>query len=568
MLFGPVRLTVSVNASVPLREATPATGTAVMADAACLALITIFSALPYVAQLGFYSDDWSIVSGFHFAADEGTRLEYLLKTFAARPVHGAYAALLFELFGTHPAGYHIANTGVLAASVVILYLLLVRVGVTRLQSFAAVAIFIILPQLSTVRVWIAAAQIPVSMLFALASLHGQLTYVQTGRRLWAALAVAAALASLATYEIFGPALVGFSVWMALSRAFGARLDFPDRGRRIALVLGIVAAVAVAGALKVMASERGQSVFSPYHYLHLIHQFLRPDFDWRVDYGLNIFAAPLLHFWFTLVGWARAAFGVFAGHFNQTEIALAAAMAGLTYWRLGRGAEGEPGTKYVFVLGVAMFILGHATFLFVMSILFTPTGMGNRVLVAAAIGVAMIFAATVGLCCGSVGQARRAAFSGIIAVIVGLGALRVAFIAQHWSKASQLQEAVLSRAKADLHRLPAGSTLILDGVCPYHGPGVIFESSWDVAGAMSLLLQRPISGDAVSPRMTLTARGLETSIYKEPSIYRYGPTLFVYNPSLRLAAPLPNAGEARRYFARRDRWPSPCPSSFVGHGSSI
>ena len=42
----------------------------------------------------------------------------------------------------------------------------------------------------------------------------------------------------------------------------------------------------------------------------------------------------------------------------------------------------------------MFILGHATFVIVPAMNFSPTGTGNRALVAAAVGVALILAAVV------------------------------------------------------------------------------------------------------------------------------------------------------------------------------
>jgi len=37
----------------------------VVIDAACLALITLLSALPHITRIGFYSDDWLIVARFH-----------------------------------------------------------------------------------------------------------------------------------------------------------------------------------------------------------------------------------------------------------------------------------------------------------------------------------------------------------------------------------------------------------------------------------------------------------------------------------------------------------------------
>lgn len=115
---------------------------------------------------------------------------------------------------------------------------------------------------------------------------------------------------------------------------------------------------------------------------------------------------------------------------------------------------------------------------------------------------------------------------------------------------------------------AGSTVILDGICPYRGPGVVFETWWDVGPAFSVALGRAVTGDAVSERMALAPSGLRTAIYGEPTFHPYGSTLFAYNPNLRLVAPLPDLAAARAFFGRSDRWPAPCPAGFVGRGQPI
>ena len=156
----------------------------------------------------------------------------------------------------------------------------------------------------------------------------------------------------------------------------------------------------------------------------------------------------------------------------------------------------------------------------------------------------------------------------MAVLVVMATLWIERIESYWADAPALQRKVLAAAKTDLATLPPGSAVILDGVCPYHGPAVVFETWWDVGGALSRALGRELNGDAVSPRMSLTRRGLLTSMYKEPSSYPYGPGLYAYNPNLRLIAPLTSLSEARSYFRRPGRWPNPCPRSFVGHGALI
>jgi hypothetical protein len=218
-----------------------------------------------------------------------------------------------------------------------------------------------------------------------------------------------------------------------------------------------------------------------------------------------------------------------------------------------------------LIGVAALLLGHATFLIVPAILFTPSGIDNRVLAAAATGYAIILAALVALAARAApARFRRTAFSIAIVVLALAEVARLETIERYWAEAPTLQREVLAAARVDLKQLPAGSTVILHGVCPYHGPAVVFEAPWDTGPALSYALGREVTGDTVSPRMSLTPAGIATSIYKQPAFYPYGPGLFAYNPRLHLLVALTDAGAARRYFST-DRPPMRCPKGYVGHG---
>src|SRR4051812_48007655 len=96
-------------------------------DAICAAAATMLSALPYLAHLGFYSDDWGLLARFSTVASQNFPA-VVSDGFPARPVQGIYSLLLFRAFGLDPLGYHIVNTAVLATSAALLCLLLGRVG--------------------------------------------------------------------------------------------------------------------------------------------------------------------------------------------------------------------------------------------------------------------------------------------------------------------------------------------------------------------------------------------------------------------------------------------------------
>jgi hypothetical protein len=213
-----------------------------------------------------------------------------------------------------------------------------------------------------------------------------------------------------------------------------------------------------------------------------------------------------------------------------------------------------------LLGFAAFLLGNAVFLIVPYIAFTPTGIDNRTQVAAALGAALIFTAIL-----SVISIRPRAFAAVVALITAAAFARLSMIENYWAEAPALQERILSAARIDLRTLPANSAVILDGVCPYHGPAVVFET-WDVGGALTLALGRPVYADTVSPRMSLTPNGLSTSIYKMPDFYPYGERLYVYQPYRHRLVRLDSAAAAKAYFTTHKA--TLCPAGYVARGVAV
>jgi hypothetical protein len=532
-------------------------------DILALAVVTLLSALPYLRHLGFYSDDWGLLADF--TAHRHDSLAALAWGFRDRPVQGVYLAGLFRLFGLGPLGYHLVNTAVIAGSACLLYALLVRLRFSRAESFATSLLFVMLPQLSTVRVWYAAFQIPLSMALMLASMHCQLSFARSARAGWLAGAIVTALLSIGAYEIFAPLLAGFAVALAFVHSDGSLRRTHVRVLAAAVLLGAVGAAVL---YKLAFSGRTGAIADPARYAAGLKQLVRLDYDWRVDSGLNIIATPKAHFWAPVRGWWRGLDALASGRAGLAVSAIAILIAAIAAWRLAVRKPGEKASapNKLLVLGIATFVLGNATFLVVPAVVFTSTGMDNRVHVAAAIGVAMVFVSLISLGTAVLPPRHRTAvFSGVIAAISAAAFARLSGIENFWAQAPALQQAVLSAARSDLNDVPASSTIILDGICPYHGPAVVFEESWDLGGALTLALGRPLGGDVMSPRMSLAPGGLETSIYKQPRFYPFGPHLYVYNPVRHVLIGLRDAETAARYFAERPR--TACPG-FVARGVEV
>jgi hypothetical protein len=545
------------------RTADPArTRIAIAMDASCAAALTVLSSLPYLPHLGFYSDDWGLIASF--SSSRGQSFAVLLgDNFPARPIQGLYLTFLYRAFGLHPLGYHLANAAVLAISAALLYLLLVRLGVGRIQSFATMLMFIMLPQLSTVRVWYAAFQVPLSMALMLVSMHCQLSMARSGNIGWPLGAIGAAILSVGAYEIFAPLILGFAlalVFLRWRRSNSTSIWQPLAGGAFVIALGMAA-------FEYKRVHGGRAVPDLEDYAHGLHKLFRLDYDCRVESGLNLVGITQTHFWAPVAGWWSGLRAFFDGTGQSEVVALALVIAAIAVWRLGSHDElPEQSGGRLLLLGIIGFILGNATFVFVGAGSCTFTGIDNRLQVAAAIGVAMIFVAVISISTNVIlPRHHTIAFSGIIAVAGAAAFTRLCAIEGYWAKASVLQRAVLDTARADLRSIPPNSTVILDRVCPYFGPAIIFETNWDVGGALTLALGRPLKGDAVSPRMSITALGLATSMYNDPSFYPYGRALYIYDPSTHVAESLTTAEDARRYFANRLRMA--CRGT-VGRGAEV
>ena len=76
------------------------------------------------------------------------------------------------------------------------------------------------------------------------------------------------------------------------------------------------------------------------------------------------------------------------------------------------------------------------------------------------------------------------------VYCGANVLILTTIATFWEEAYRQETAILADVQRAVPPSAPGSTLLLDGECPYVGPAVVFDSDWDLAGSVRLMRQRP------------------------------------------------------------------------------
>ena len=206
-------------------------------------------------------------------------------------------------------------------------------------------------------------------------------------------------------------------------------------------------------------------------------------------------------------------------------------------------------------GVLVFALGHAIFL-VTDVGarggFTMTGKNNRVAVAATLGIALCFVAGAG-CFVRLAPARMrgAAFAFLIGLLAAGGFIIDNTIANLWVGAYRKEMDVLAAIQSRFPRLPPHTTLVLDGICPYVGPAVVFKSKWDLAGLLALAYQDPeAQADVVTSQMEVREDGLVTKSLSQNQNYPYSNDLMVFDVRSNSVTRLPNAAAARRYFQQR------------------
>lgn len=538
-------------------------------DSLCLAFCVAVLAAPFVSALGFYSDDWSLLADFQRdLVNNRFGIDTMLRGFEARPFQGIYLASLFYAFGLDPLGYHIVNAIVRAAAMISFYWLLLRIRIDRSIAFAAAAILIIVPQRSTSRVWFSTFQIPLSMLLALLSLHAQMSFAKTGAKAWLMAAVAFAVASIAAYEIFAPIIVGFSIWL-LIEAWRSAPAGRRPGRQVALAAAAIFAVALTVIAKGWLTDRAQAP-DLRMYMKGLLRLLKPDYDWRTEGSLNIFATLDVNLWQPLVGLWKGGSAALHGELGAFAVLAGVAVAAVTLWRLTTAEEGGgPGGSAIraIVVGITAFVLAHATFLISSQIMFSPTGIGNRALVGMALGIALGAAGLVALAASTLSvAAARWAFACVLSLVVLAGSWRTEQISRYWAETWSIEQELIASARRDLATIPARSMIMFDGVCPYHGPGIVMET-WEAGGMLTLALGREIVADTSSDRMKVGPRGLVTSIYGDDFLYPYGPNLYVYDPTRHVVAPLPDRAAAIAYFTGSETR-SRCPEGFVGQGELI
>ncbi len=539
-------------------------------DCLFLGLVIVASLALYVHSLGFYSDDWAFLGLLHESRDQsfaGLFAAVYTPNMWMRPVHALYLTALYWLFGLQPFGYHAVNAAVLVSIGTLSYMVLRELGQPRALALAGPLVYALLPNYSTDRFWYAAFQATLSMALYLLSLYAGLRAVRAclGVWGWQALSVLTLILSIFAYEVVLPLFI-LNLALVWYRSRQIRTPALHRGRsgmRVAILLLTNAmALVLVLIVKVRATTRlGHETGSlgVGHIMATVRQAL------SVNYGVyGIYELRTLG---RIVPRYPSAVGLTLG------AALGLVIFVYAYRIAGQAQRDRPmvavALRFV-VAGAIVFGLGYAVFLYI-PIGFTSTGIDNRVAIAAAAGVALSMVGGVALACRLVPSCRwgRALFCLIITAIATSSFLINNTLARFWIAAYRQEQRIVAAMHGQMPTLPAGSTVLLDGVCPYDGPAIIFDSTWDFQGAMWVYYaDETLRADVVRPGLKVRQDGVYTSFYGVEYRYPYK-NLIIYHFGRRLAYRVPDEAAARSYFQTFDRVPdNGCVRGTHGSGASV
>jgi len=559
----------------------------VLLDCLFLSVVVLLSVTLYLPHLGFYSDDWAFLAGMSAAPDQSLRSLWqsiYSPESRMRPMQMLVITGLYRLFGLRPMGYHLVNSVLLLSCVVLFYLVLRTLSLPRLLALAVPTIFGLLPHYSTTRFWLSAFQVNVCIAFYFLSLYADLRAAGAGRRAlwaWKLLSLLSLIGSGLAYEIalplflLNPLLVWFQ---ARQLPAASEINRLSRGRQVALLGSNALAVLLVLVFKRQATARlGPQADSAEYFYWIAVQAVSLHYG-QYDYGLNLPRALALNYGQYGLGLPLVVSHLLYRYLDATNLLTAVVLGAMIFAYLfyalhSVGAE-LPDPLAMLKLGITGFVvfgLGYAIFLTNYNVQFTPTGIGNRTAMAAALGVALSLVGALGWVSARFAPTviRRGFFCALIALLGMSGFVINNTIASFWITAYRQEQAILADIREYLPTLPAHTTLILDGICPYAGPAIVFESSWDLAGALQIIYHdNSLRADVVTPNLKVKEDGLSIALYETETLYPYQ-NLILYHLGRQTSYPIADAEAARRYFQQYNPdYGGGCAPGHEGHGVPI
>jgi hypothetical protein len=513
-------------------------------DSVFLLLVVWLSLLPYVQSLGFYLDDWWTIARLTLSTDQslvGLIGAAYSQSTPNRPLQEVNNVILYSLFHLQPLGYHLSIGVVFSVTVLMFYLSLRRLSQGRLLSLTSPMLYALMPNFSTTRLWFATFQLQTSMAYYTVGLYASLrimTSDQWRRCAWLSVAVLATICSVLVYEITTPLLLVNPLLVWLRWRFTRKPDSSASQVPHCLTIYAVSNTVALAALVWLK----------------MHSMTRADLP-TLEYAVNLAtgAVSVNYGWYfagiPLVVWT------ILSHYGSASILvmsvlLALGLAIYLYYVASRSRwPNAASVLRTVIAGLAVFCLGYGI-LFTTSITGpTPTGISNRLSMAASAGVALtVVGGLVEL--SSLWRAaklRSLCFCVLVSLFGTSGFLINNTIASFWVAAYREQQVVLADIRQQFPTLPGRTVFILDGVCPYIGPASVFEAPYHLEGALRIMYDNPfLEADVVRPSLVAQDNGLVVVFNGRRYHYPYE-GMVIYDSARKVSFDIPNKDAADHYF---------------------
>jgi hypothetical protein len=548
----------------------------IIRDCLFLSLVALLSLILYIQKLGFSSDDWGYIGYYRTSEDQSLLgLFYVLSgsaNFRSRPVQTLYQAVLYWLFGIHPLGYHLVNAGVLLSGIVLFYLVLRELKQGRVLTLVVPLVYGLLPHYSTDRFWFSGFMVSLSMPLYFLSLYADLRVLRSkGIPIWGwkLASIMSLVGSTLSYEVFLPLFLlnPLLIWYRARQLYGSTESKQLIQTKWAFLFGSnLFALMLVLIFKALTASRQGRLGLISHSIWFAKLITKAFIVSYGDYGLGLpgVTLKLLH---DYPNWAVLALAGLLG----------LVIFGYLYLATNQSKD-ELTERFKFIRligwGLFLFFMGYAIFLTNTNALITPTGINNRIALASAVGVAISLVGGIGYASTFLpsNQLRRRGFCILIALLCTSGFIINNTLASFWVDSYRQQQAIIADIRQRFPTLPSESTLILDGICPYAGPAVVFESSWDLAGALMIFYRdRSLHADIVTPNMKIEEDGLASIMYGGANYthHPYSNKLFVYHIGRKTTHYLTDVQAARRYFQTfNPDFDNDCPPGREGFGVQL
>jgi len=552
-------------------------------DCVFLFIVVLISFILYIGKLGFYCDDWGFLGQLKMTADQSFsnlfHIFYDSPVVKSRPVGVLNYTILYWLFGLDPLGFHLVNAAVFLSGIMLFYLTLRELGQRRIVTLAIPLVYALLPHYSTVRFWPAASGINLSMALYFLSFYADLRTLRLPMKRissWKLVSLLSLLGSLLTYEVFLPLFffILFLLWHRRKRQHSTGDKFSSKMSHIVSWGGNLLVLIAVIIFKVMTARIVNQGSLPQRIALVVKQAFDPNYS----YGFNIKQAFRLNFGEYGLELPRIIWKILDSYPDIIIFSLGGALGlfitGYLYHisdkseTLSSDFCGE--ILRLVAWGTIFFGLGYAIFLTNSRLTLALTGVGNRVNIAAAIGIAISFVGLIGWFSSVLPfqRMRQPVFYGLITLLCITGFLINNTIARYWVEAYDKEKLILADIQQQNPTLPKGSTLLLDGVCPYHGPAIVFESHWGLAWALMMYYNdSSLRADVISPKMKIQKDGIYFNLYHD-NLYPYK-NLFIYHYGMKQTFKITDNERAIHYFETNNpEFNSDCPEGSIGHGVAI